>query len=549
MNIQLLRKEPWWAVRLTRARSRWRTCVAVLAAIVVLVASACSSGSSSSPTQRSSVPVEGGTANIAIVSDPPTLDWTYSTSTITYEVSWNIFEQLFTLDGKYGIRPMLAESFSMSPDGLVYTIPLRTNVHFQNGQPMTADDVVASLKRWGTVANYGKQVFTRVAKVAAPNNHTVVVTLKQPYSPLIPNLASPSQAAIILPASIARAAGTSPLSDAQIIGTGPYKLDQWKRGQVVQLVKWDAYTSLPASDDWGGLAGHKTAHIDHLNYRITPDASVRLSGLQTGQFTVSTALSSDSYDQLKQSSEAQPVLVDPANAMYIVFNKRQPPFTNLLMRQAVNLAANKKEIAASAFGDPKFWSLDGSMFFPQQADLHVTTGDSIYKDYDPKKAALLMKQAGYDSNRPIRILTTKTYPYMYNGGVALAQELNSIGVKTDVQVYDWPTDLARRQDDKAWDVFITTFAVGFDPTQLLWITPTYNGWYQSPKMQAALADWGRATTKAEKQTTLKTIQSIEWQELPAVKVANQIVLEGISNKLQNFKSYTDVVMWNTWLSK
>lgn len=533
--------------RNTKRGGRKRVFISVLAIAVVM--SACSSGSSTSTAQGSSAPVSGGTANVAIVSDPPTLDWTYSTSTITHEVSWNIFEQLFTLDKQYTLRPMLAEGFTMSPDGLVYTLPLRKDVHFQNGQPMTADDVIASLKRWGSISSPGKQVSARIADTTAPDSHTVVITLKQPYSPLIPDLASPDQAAIVLPASIARAAGEKPLSDEQVVGTGPYKLKQWKRGQVVQLAKWNDYVPLPASDDWGGLAGHKTAYIDQINFRVTPDPSVRLSGLQTGEFTVSTELSSDSYDQLKQSSSAQPVLIDPAAAMYIVFNKRKPPFTDVTMREAINLVSNKKEIAASAFGDPKFWSLDSSMFFPQQATLHTDAGDSAYKAYDPTKAADLMKRAGYDSNRPIRILTTKTYPYMYNAGVALAQELDSIGIKTDVQVYDWPTDLARRMDDSSWDVFITTFAVEFDPTQFLWISPSYNGWYNSPKMQSALAGWAKANTMPEKQAALQLIQTIEWQELPAVKVANRIILEGASTKLQNFKPYLDVVLWNTWLSQ
>lgn len=522
---------------------------------LTLILAACGSASSSSTTASSSTsasnastPVSGGTANIAIVSDPPTLDWTYSTSTITHEVSWNIFEQLFALDKNYQIRPMLAKSYTMSSNGLTYTIPLRTNVHFQNGQLMTAKDVVASIDRWGEISSPGELAMSHIASVTASNANTVVITMKQPYSPLISDLASPDQAAIIIPASIAKAAGKTPLSDSQIIGTGPYKFVSWQRGQRIVLKKWSGYSPLPASDNWGGLAGHKVAYISTLNYDIVPSASVRLSGLQTGEFNVATQLSSDSYSQLTQSPSIKPVIGQPANALYIVFNKQIGPFTNPLMREAINLVANKPQIASAAFGNSKFWSLSNAMFFPQQKSLYVTSGESVYKAYDPQKAKQLMQQAGYDPNRPLRILVTKTYPYMYNAGVALAQELNSIGIKTDVIVYDWPTDLATRKNPKAWDLFITGFSEEFDPTQLLWISPTYNGWYNSPQMQQDLSNWTSATTAAQKETALKAIQTTEWQQLPAVKIANQIGLEGISSTLQNFHSYLDVVMWNTWLS-
>ena len=530
-------------------RSRGLASLVSLSVVLAACGSgASSSGSSTSTTVAANLPVSGGTANVAIVSDPPTLDWTFSTSTITHEVSWNIFEQLFALDKNYKIRPMLATGYKVSPDGLTYTISLRKNVHFQNGQAMTAIDVVASIERWDQISSPGILAGLHIASISASNPHTVVVVMNQPYSPLISDLASPDQAAIIIPASIATAAGKTPLTDAQIIGTGPYKLVSWLRGQKIILQKWNGYSALPASDNWGGLAGHKVAYLNLLNYYVVPSTSVRLSGLQTGEFTVATQLSSDSYSQITQNPTIKPVSVEPANALYEVFNKQVGPFTNPLMREALNLVSNKPQIAASAFGNSKFWSLSNAMFFPQQTSLYITNGKSIYNSYNPTKAKQLMQQAGYDFNRPLRILVTKTYPYMYNAGVALAQELNSIGVKTNVMVYDWPTDLAMRKDANAWDLFITSFSVEFDPTQLLWISPAYNGWYSSPQMVQNMSDWTSATSSAQRQKALAAIQATEWQQLPAIKIANQVVLEGRSTKLQGFEPYLDVVMWNTWLS-
>lgn len=539
-----------------RASNR-RLAAAALAAAAAVTLAACSSGSGAAKgagttTGSAGSPVFGGTAHIAIVSDPPSLDWTDSTSTITRTVAANIFEQLFTLDKNYAIRPMLATGYQVSKDGLTYTIPLRTGVSFQNGQPMTATDVIASLKRWGSISSVGLEAYPQIKAITAPDSHTVTITLKKPYASLIPDLASPVQAAVIIPASIATAAGTHPLTNAQTIGTGPYKLVEWIHNQVVELTAWKGYSPLPKADDWGGFAGYKVAYLKNLDFDVTPSTDVELSGLQTGEFQVATNLSSDSYSQMTQDSAITPVPVQPANALYLVFNKKEQPFKNQLMREAINLVANKSQLAAAGFGNSKFWSLDDAMFFPQQSGLglYTTAGSADYTAYNPAKAKALMKQAGYNFSRPIRILVTKAYPYMYNSGVALAQELNNIGVKTDVLVYDWPTDLAQRKNPASWDIFITGFAAeADDPTQLLWITPTYNGWYDSPQMQADLATYEQATTPAGRQAAMNAIQQTEWTQLPAVKVANQTLLEGTSAKLHGFQPYFSQVMWNTWLSQ
>ena len=144
---------------------------------------------------------------------------------------------------------------------------------------------------------------------------------------------------------------------------------------------------------------------------------------------------------------------------------------------------------------------------------------------------------------------TQTYPYMYNAGVALAQELNQIGVKTQVLSYDWPTDLATRKNPKAWDIFITGFSPLFDPTQVLWISPTYNGWYNSPQMQALLADWAKTSNPAARSTIMSQIQQLEWTQLPIVKIADQRVLNGESKTLHGYQTIAgDDILWNAWLS-
>lgn len=540
-----------------RRRSRkgyWRSKAGLVVLGAAVLLSSCgstASASSSSTKAKTSAgkPVFGGTINVAVPSDPPTLDWTSSTSTITYEVAWNIFEQLFALDKNSVPRPMLATGYNESANGLKYTIGIRKGVTFQNGQPLTSADVVASIKRWEAVSSVGATVATHIANVSATGSYRVVINMSTPFSPLIVDLAAPAQACIIIPASIAAAAGVNPLSNAQIIGTGPYKLTSDVVGQEIVLTRWNGYRSLPKSDNWGGLAGYKAAYPTHLVYQIVPSPATRISGLLTKQFQLADTLTSQDYSQLTGNPAIKPLLLPPTTQLMAVFNKMESPFNNLKMREAINLVANKPDIAASAFGSKQFWTLSNAMFLPSQTALYTTAGYKQYSSYNPSEAKKLIQQSGYNLSRPIRILVTQTYPYMYSAGVALSEELNQIGVKTSVLTYDWPTDLALRKNPSAWDIFITGFSPLFDPTQVLWISPTYNGWYNSPQMQSLLNQWSASTTKSQQSKLMTQIQSLEWTQLPIVKIADEKTLSGESSNLHGYQTIAgDDILWNAWLS-
>lgn len=101
----------------------------------------------------------GGTLNLGYGTNPATLDPHITPHTATRDVSRHVFEQLLAIDEDYEVQPSLAERFEVSDDGLVYTFILRDNVTFHNGEPMLAEDVVASMERWLTQSSQGSQTF------------------------------------------------------------------------------------------------------------------------------------------------------------------------------------------------------------------------------------------------------------------------------------------------------------------------------------------------------------------------------------------------------
>src|SRR5688572_26538386 len=133
----------------------------------------------------------GGSAKVALYSEPPTLDSTWTTGILVVVPSQHVFEYLFALDSKWDVKPLLANGFQVGDGGKSYTIPLRKGIKFHNGKEMTAEDVVASLDRWGKLSGDGKLAYKSIARVSAQDASTVKIDMQASFAPLITYLAGP----------------------------------------------------------------------------------------------------------------------------------------------------------------------------------------------------------------------------------------------------------------------------------------------------------------------------------------------------------------------
>jgi peptide/nickel transport system substrate-binding protein len=529
----------------TRPALLQRLTIFLLACTVGLVAGCSGGGASTGGTAPQGPPQKGGTLAIALNAEPATLDWSTTTAVVTRAVAWNIFEQLFAYDKGYKVKPMLATGYKVSADKLSYTITLRDGVKFHDGTTMGPADVIASIKRWGEASRTGANVVTHIAGMTAQGGNAVVIKLKDPFTPLIASLAEVRQAAVVMPAKIANAAGKNKLSNAQLIGTGPYKFVNWAPGQNVTLERFADYSS--RSEDWGGLTGAKHAYLDKLEYDFVKDSQVRLNGVQTGQFQFAVNVPQDLYDQVKSIDTVQPFIVKPYAWQAFVFNKAAAPFSDVRLRQAVEYASNLQELASAGVGNKAFYTIDPSVFFPESS-LHSEQGTEQYNKQDVAKAKELLAAAHYDG-KPIRILTTKDYPEFYNGAVALASQLNAVGFKTDIQVYDWATVLQRRDDKTAYEIFTTTNSPSFDPTSTDWMVPQASpGFYTSPKMDGLLKQWSVASADATKQKLLAEFNQTVYSEVPLIKGAVLSALYVGGKSLQGYPNWLDTTFWNAWMS-
>ncbi len=185
---------------------------------------------------------KGGKLTVAIVGEPPTLDEHQNTTGVTLETTSPIYETLMAYDEKYQPQPMLAESMTASEDGLTWTIALRQNVPFHNGEMMTAADVKASMDRWGQLSGVGKKLYALVSSVDATDDHTVTVNLTGPFGTLPIAMCNNSQNCSIYPKSVIDAGTLEP--NEAVIGTGPYKLTDRKPDAYIRMERFDDYAAL-----------------------------------------------------------------------------------------------------------------------------------------------------------------------------------------------------------------------------------------------------------------------------------------------------------------
>ena len=223
-------------------------------------------------------PRYGGTLRTALASEPGKLDMQMDTGVAASIPARHILEGLFAFDKDYTPQPMLALSWDLDETGTVATFYLRRGVLFHNNEEMKADDVVASMNRWGEYGLTSKALWSHVVELIALNDYTIQITLDEPFAPMTTYLANIYGGPSIYPKEIAEAAGDQPIAPEDVIGTGPYKFVEWKAGDYILLERFAGYASSPAAAS--GFAGEKVAYFDKLQFFFVSEDNARLVGIE-----------------------------------------------------------------------------------------------------------------------------------------------------------------------------------------------------------------------------------------------------------------------------
>ncbi|MEM2356111.1 MAG: ABC transporter substrate-binding protein [Candidatus Bathyarchaeia archaeon] len=488
----------------------------------------------------------GGTLRYAMYGEPPTLDMHVTTSIIASTVAHHIFEGLFDFAADYTPKPVLLEGFEYKNDGKTVIFYLRKGVLFHNGKEMTAEDVVASLQRWGKFGLQSKQLWDLVVSITAVDRYTVILELSQPFGPLPAYLANIYGGPRIYPKEVAELADAKPIPPEWYIGTGPYRFVEWIPGRWIKLVRFDKYVSPPGPTD--GFTGLKVPYIDELIFFYVPDAMTRVAGVLAGEYDYADSIPTDLYDSLAAAPNVTTILLEnPPIFPAMIFNTRQGLMANATLRQAVLAALNMEEALRAAYGDPRFWRLESS-YFSRNTIWYSPAGKEFYNQNDPQRARELAKQAGY-AGEPIRFMVSSDYKHHYDQAIVIAEQLRAAGFNVDLQVYDWATLLRRRADPELMDIFFTHFLTVPEPCLVLFLPGTWPGWWQNPKKNELVAMMNTAIDYESRYMIWQQIQALIWEDVPVIKIGEAFFLDIMSTRVKSKDHPVMLVpyFWNMWL--
>jgi len=489
-------------------------------------------------------PRVGGALKAGMIGEAPTLDLHATTAVITQQITWHMYETLYTYDKNMSPIPMLAEGHAVGDGGRRYTITLRKGVRFHNGKEMTSADVVPSLQHWAKLSTTGKAVWKSIEVVEAKDPYTVVIHLKEPSGSLLFALGSPNNGAAIYPKEVVATAGDGQVKE--YIGTGPYRFVEHKPDRYVRLARFKEYSA--RSEPPNGYGGKRTAYIDEIYFIPVPEASVRLAGTETGEYNFAQSIRQDQLDRIKGQPALEAQIVKPYGWITAVPNHKEGVMANRKVRQAFQAVLDMEPIMSAGIGNKAFYRLDGALFYPEQALFHSEVGVTGYNQKNKAKARQLLKEAGYNG-QPVRWVTTKEYEWMYNTALMASQQMEDVGFKVDLQVVDWATLVQRRNKPELFDVFSTGFTLNPDPAIATSVQCNWPGSWCLEEKDKLLADMARETDPKKRRAMIERLQGLFYEDVGRIKFGDYFDLWVTRKEVRGFKPGPYLYFWNSWIAK
>ncbi|MGE3540995.1 MAG: ABC transporter substrate-binding protein [Candidatus Tectimicrobiota bacterium] len=369
------------------------------------------------------VPAGAAEFRIAIGVDPDSLDPVQQTTTTVGNLVDYMVEPLTRLLPDGSIQPHLAESWTVSADGLQYTFTLRQGVRFHDHTPFDAAAVKWNFDRLKDpeVRVPGRAAYP-IAHTEVLDTATVRVTLKRPYVPFISALSS-SAAGFLSPAAVTQH-GNTYKNYTHIIGTGPYRFQERKKGEKVSLSKHAGY--------WG-----RQPHYEQVTFRIVPEATTRESLLLAGQVELIILPPIADLPALQRNKAVKVLLAPSDRTIFIGINTQKPGLNDVRVRQALNYAVDKQAIITNVlFGAAE------PMDAPMAPSLFGYCKVGTYA-FDQAKAKQLLTEAGIAPGTPVSLVhPTGRYVQDREAAQALAGYLREVGLEPQLQTMDWPSYLS-----------------------------------------------------------------------------------------------------------
>src|ERR1700691_2313685 len=348
------------------------------------------------------MPASAKTITAVMHSDLRVIDPGFTTAYITRDHGYMVYDTLLAEDSNFKIQPQMAD-WKVSDDRLTYTFTLRDGLKWHDGTPVTAEDCVASLKRWRKNDGMGQTLMGFTASIEATDARTITLKLKEPYGLVLESIGKPSSiVAFMMPKRLAE---TPPgKSVPEQIGSGPFKFVQAEFQPGVKAVFEKNKDYVPRKEPPSWTAGGKVVKVDRVEWITMADAQTAVNALQSGDidfmevpaFDILPVLSANPELKLETLNKLGYQTLGRMNFLY-------PPFDNVKVRRAALLAMNQKDVMDALVGNPEYYKMCGALFVCGTPLATDVGSESLVKGNGMAEAKKLLAESGYDGT-PVALM-------------------------------------------------------------------------------------------------------------------------------------------------
>jgi len=458
--------------------------------------------------------------------DLAVLDPIWTTATVTRNHGYLVFDTLYAQDDAFQVQPQMVAGHTVEADGKLWRLTLRDGLRFHDGEPVRAQDVVPSIRRFAARDAFGRALMEATDELTAADDRTIQFRLKRPF-PLLPAALGKTGTSMpcIMPERLARTDANTQVSE--MVGSGPFRFLASERvpGSLVAYERFAGYVPRPDGPATF-TAGPKRARFDRVEWRVITDPGTAAAALSNGEADWWQQPPADLQPLLRTKPGIALQVLDPGGGLGCLrFNHLFPPFDKQAVRQALLGAVDQAEVMTAVAGDDRaLWKEGVGVFSPgTPMATGVGTGAVVgQRDFAAVKRALAA--AGYAGERVV-FLDPTDYPATHAMALVMADAFQKCGLNVDLVSTDWGTLVQRRSSRKppaegGWNIFVTYLngTNNFDPASQLGIRGNgdgaWFGWPTAPRLEALRADWFAAPDLAAQQRICADIQRQFFVDVP-----------------------------------
>lgn len=482
---------------------------------------------------------------------PRTTDPHFRTGIQVRTVSFAVYDMLFAVNDQFEVTPQMVDSWTVSDDKMVYHFTLRDGLKWHDGVPVTAEDCVLSIRRWGSRDQVGRLLMDATSRLEPTGDNSFVLELGQPFAFVLESLAKPgSLVPAMMPKRYAETPASEPVTD--LIGSGPFKHvpEESRDGQSIVFVKNTDY--VPRSEPAVWASGGKVVNIDRLELIEIPDSTTQLNALLNGEIDYIEHLSSDLLPLVEARGPDVARITNSSVVQLVVrINHLQPPFNDLKVRRAFQLAINQEDVVAAVSSNPQFARTCPAVF---GCDNQYESSAGA-PNHDMDAALALIAESGVDQSQPIVQLLVANASTLTPVGEVMADVLRRLGFTVDQQIVDFPTFSSRRQNqgpvsDGGWNIANTTIRTVESSTPiesraaLANGTDAWWGWPDDPVSEDLRKQFSEEFDLEARLELAEQIQERIYENVSYLPVGELLALSVASGRLENVLDAPTNFFWN-----